>query len=135
MSDVNKALVRRYYDQVLNGRDLDAVEEYFADERRVEGVRRGCFAYFTGFPDLHIAIDEMIAEGDKVFVPTTMTGTHDGEIKGIPATGRHVAVESAEVYTIAHGKFAGYWCQADVAGMLRQLTEEKVVEATPAAAS
>ena len=52
-----------------------------------------------------------------------MTGTHDGEYKGIPATGRHVSSESAEVFRIADGKFAGYWCLANVAGLMRQLTE------------
>ena len=56
-----------------------------------------------------------------------MTGTHDGEYKGIPATGRHIAVESAEVFRVADGKFAGYWCLVNVAGLMRQLTEEQAV--------
>lgn len=127
MSEENKALVRRYYERVLNGRDLDAVEEFFADERIVAGVRSGCFAYFRGFPDLHTSIDQLIAEGDAVFCRSTTTGTHDGEFKGIPPTGRHIAVESAEVFTIAGGRFVGYWCQADVVGLMRRLTEERVV--------
>ncbi len=132
MTEENKALVERYYAEVLNGRDLDAVGDYFADERIVEGVRRGCFAYFTAFPDIHMSLDELIAEGDKVFLRTTMTGTHDGEYKGLPPTGRHVAAETAEVYRIADGKFVGYWCLANVAGLMRQLTEEPAV---PAAAT
>ena len=113
----------------LNGRDLDAVGDYFADERMVEGVRRGCFSYFQAFPDLHVALDEFVAEGDRVFLRSTMTGTHDGEYKGIPATGRHVAAEAAEVFRIADGKFVGYWCMTNVAGLMRQLTEEQAVEA------
>ena len=56
----NKSLVERYYAEVLNGRNLDAVEEFFADERMVEGVRKGCFAYFQAFPDLHVSLDELI---------------------------------------------------------------------------
>jgi predicted ester cyclase len=59
-----------------------------------------------------------------------MTGTHDGEYKGIPATGRHVAAESAEVFRVADGRFVGYWCLTNVAGLMRQLTEEAA--ATPA---
>jgi hypothetical protein len=129
MSEQNKDLVRRYYDQVINGRDLDAVAEFFADERVVAGVQRGCFAYFQSFPDMHVALDELIAEGDSVFLRSTMTGTHDGEYKGIPATGRHIAAESAEVFRIADGKFAGYWCLANVAGIMRQITEEAPVAA------
>ena len=80
--------------------------------------------YFQAFPDLHSSVDELIAEGDRVFCRSTMTGTHDGEYKGIPPTGRHVATECAEVFRIADGKFAGYWCLTNVAGLMRQLTEE-----------
>jgi predicted ester cyclase len=129
MSEDNKDRVRRYYAEVMNGRNLDAVGDFYA-EPMVEGVRRGCFSYFQAFPDLHLNIDELIAEGDKVFCRSTMTGTHDGEYKGIPATGRHISAESAEVFRIADGKFAGYWCMTNVAGLMRQLTEEPVAAAS-----
>jgi predicted ester cyclase len=125
MSEQNKALVRAYYDRVINGRDLDAVDQFFAEERMVEGVRRGCFAYFNAFPDLHCSLDELIAEGDKVFLRTTMTGTHDGEYKGIDPTGRHVSAEAAEVFRIEDGRFIGYWCMTNVAGLMRQLTQDE----------
>src|SRR4029450_10981458 len=91
------------------------------------GRQGGCFRYFEAFPDLHIALDDVIAEGDRVFVRSTMTGTHDGEYKGIPATGRHLAAESAEVFRVADGRFVGYWCLANVAGLMRQLTEDVAV--------
>jgi predicted ester cyclase len=126
MSERNKDLVRRYYDQVINGRDLDAVGDYFADERTASGVRKGCFYFFQAFPDLHVSLDEFVAEGDRVFLRSTMTGTHDDEFHGIPATGRHMATDSAEVYRIAYGKFIGYWCMVDMSGLMRQLTEEPV---------
>lgn len=130
MSEQNKELVRRYYAEILNGRNLDAVGDFYASERIVEGVRRGCFAYFQAFPDLHISVDELIAEGDRVFCRSTMTGTQDGEYKGIPPTGRHVSTDAAEVFRIANGKFAGYWCLTNVAGLMRQLTEEPAVVAS-----
>ena len=135
MSNQNKDLVRKYYEQVINGRDLDAVENYFADERIVEGVRRGCFSYFNAFPDLHCSLDELIAEGDSVFLRSTMTGTHDGEYKGVPPTGRHIAAEAAEVFKIRDGMFVGYWCMTNVAGLMRQITEERPVAAAPTVAS
>ena len=93
----------------------------------VEGVKSGCFRYFEAFPDMHVALDDLIAEGDRVFLRSTLTGTHDGEYKGIPATGRHVATECAEVFRIADGKVAGYWCLTNVAGLMRQLTDEPAV--------
>ena len=127
MSEAAKQRVREYYDRVINGRDLDAVAGVFADERMVEGVRRGCFAYFEAFPDLHVSLDELIAEGESVFLRSTLTGTHDGEYKGIPATGRHVATECAEVFRIRDDRFVGYWCLTNVAGLMRQLTDEPAV--------
>ena len=126
MSEQNKDLVRRYYDQVLNGGNLDAVGDYFADERTAAGVRKGCFFFFQAFPDLHVSLDEFVAEGDRVFLRSTMTGTHDGEFQGTPATGRHIAAESAEVFRIADGKFIGYCCMVNVASLMHQLTEELV---------
>jgi len=127
MSEQLKDVVRDYYARVINGRDLEAVGEYFTDERMVEGVKAGCFRYFEAFPDMHVSLDELIAEGDRVFLRSTLTGTHDGEYKGIPPTGRHVATECAEVFRIADGTFAGYWCLTNVAGLMRQLTEEVAV--------
>jgi predicted ester cyclase len=130
MSEQSKQVVRDYYARVINGRDLDAVEEFFADARMVEGIRRGCFAYFNAFPDLHVSLEELIAEGDRVFVRSTMTGTHDGDYKGIEPTGRHISAESAEVFRVQDGVFQGYWCLANVAGLTRQLTEEPAVATT-----
>jgi predicted ester cyclase len=126
MSERNKDRVREYYEDVLNGRNLEAVGDYFVDERVIEAVQRGCFSYFEAFPDLHLSIDELVAEGDRAFCKSTMTGTHDGEYKGIPATGRHIASESAEVFRVVDGRFVGYWCLSNVAGLMRQLTEEPV---------
>ena len=126
MSEQNKAAVRSYYEHVLNGRNLDDVGEYFENEQLAERIRRGCFSYFRSFPDLHCAIDELIAEGDKVFCRSTITGTHDGECKGVAPTGRHIATDAAEVFRVEDGKFIGYWCLTNVAGLMRQLTEEPV---------
>lgn len=131
MSEENKELVRRYYGEVFNARNVDAVGEFFADERLVQGIQRGCLAYFDSFPDLHVSIEELIAEGDKVVCRSVATGTHDGEYKGIAPTGRNVAIDGVDVFRVAGGRFVGYWCLANVAGAMRQITEER----EPAAAS
>ena len=126
MSEQNKELVRRYYETVYNERNVESVGEYFADPETVERVKRGCFMYIRAFPDLHISVEELVAEGDTVVCRSTCTGTQDGEIKGIPPTGRHIAFDSVDIYKIEEGRFVSYWCQADVAGLMRQLTEERV---------
>jgi steroid delta-isomerase-like uncharacterized protein len=121
-----KEIIGRYYEQVFNAHDLDAIGEYWADQKMREAVTRGCMSYFDAFPDLHISVDEMIAEDDRVFVRSTMTGTQDGEYKGIAPTGRNVATDCAEVFRLQDGKIVGYWCLTNVAGLMRQLTEERV---------
>ncbi len=122
----NKEIIGSYYERVFNGREIDAIGDYWADQQMKDAVTRGCLSYFDAFPDLHISLDELIAEDDRVFVRSTMTGTHDGEYKGIAPTGRNVAADCAEVYRLADGKIVGYWCLLNVAGLMRQLTEESV---------
>jgi predicted ester cyclase len=121
-----KEIIRSYYEQVFNGRELDRIGDYWADQQMREAVTRGCMTYIDAFPDLHVSLDELIEEGDRVFVRSTLTGTHDGEYKGIAPTGRNVAADCAEVFRISEGKIVGYWCLMNVAGLMRQLTEEQV---------
>ena len=121
-----KDIIRRYYEQVFTERKIDTIGGYWADPDMAAAVTRGCLSYFDAFPDLHISLDELIAEDNSVFVRSTMTGTHDGEYKGIAPTGRNVATDCAEVYRLADGKIVGYWCLLNVAGLMRQLTEERV---------
>jgi predicted ester cyclase len=128
MSDENKEVIRRYYRE-LNAGNLDVIGEVFGDPDLAARVRRGAEVYFNAFPDLHFSIEELIAEGDSVFCRSIITGTHDGEIKGIAPTGRQISVDDGEVFRLEGGRFMGYWCQVDVAGMMRQLTEERPVEA------
>jgi predicted ester cyclase len=122
----NRQILERYYERVFNAREIDAIGEYWADEQMMGAVTRGCLTYFEAFPDLHISLDELIAEDNRVFVRSTITGTHDGEYKGIAPTGRNVATDCAEVYRLVDGKIVGYWCLLNVAGLMRQLTEESV---------
>ena len=134
MSEENKEIVRRYYRE-FNAGNLDVYDEMFGDEALAARIRRGAEMYKSAFPDIHFSVEELIAEDDKVFCRTVMTGTHDGEIKGIAGTGRQISVDNAEVYRFEDGRFVSYWCQLDVAGMIRQLTQEVPVEAAPAVAS
>lgn len=118
--------IRTYYERVFNGREIDAIGDYWADQTMRDSVTRGCLSYFEAFPDLHISLDEFIAEDDRVFVRSTMSGTHDGEYKGIAPTGRNVVADCAEVFRLSEGKIVGYWCLMNVASLMRQLTEERV---------
>ena len=74
------------------------------------------------FPDLKIRIDDLVAAGDKVALRLTLSGTHDGEFQGIPATRRTISYVSHEFYRVADGLVAEEWICSDMASLFRQLT-------------
>ena len=100
----NKALVRDYYEAVLNGGDFAALDRFVArtaDRASVEASearRRGIV------PDLAYVVEEMIAEGSTVVVRLRQTGTHIGSIDGVPATGEAVDVPAVAIYQVESGK-------------------------------
>jgi steroid delta-isomerase-like uncharacterized protein len=130
MSDLeaNKQLVRRFYAEAIDGRDLGAVERLLAedfthdDERRGRaGQRQAVAAFLDGFSDLRNEILLILAEGDLVAAHQRWTGTHDGEFLGIAPTGRRVAFTSTAVLRIADGLIAAAWDEVDLLGLTRQL--------------
>ena len=74
------------------------------------------------FPDLEIRVDDLVAAGDKVALRLTLSGTHQGEFQGIPATGRTISYVSHEFYRVADGLVAEEWICSDMASLFRQLT-------------
>ena len=127
--EANKALVRRYMEEVLNRGDFTAVAQVFPDSgfvlngqllrpTDVEGMRA---QLLERFPDFHLVIEEQIAEGDKVVTRVTFHGTHRGEYRGIPATGRSVSYGGVAIDRIQDGKVVEGWHQADDWALLRQL--------------
>jgi steroid delta-isomerase-like uncharacterized protein len=74
------------------------------------------------FPDLEIHIDDLVAADDKVALRLTLTGTHQGEFQGIPATGRAISYVSHEFYRVADGLFAEEWICSDTASLFSQLS-------------
>jgi steroid delta-isomerase-like uncharacterized protein len=74
------------------------------------------------FPDLKIRVDDLVAAGDKVALRLTLSGTHEGEFQGIPATGRAISYISHEFYRVADGVFAEEWICSDMATLFRQLS-------------
>jgi steroid delta-isomerase-like uncharacterized protein len=78
-------------------------------------------AFFAAFPGLHISIEDVIAQGDKVAVRITWQGTHQGEFMGIPPTGKPVTVTGINLYRVANGKIVEEWWQEDILGLMQQL--------------
>lgn len=128
----NKAVVRRYYDEVLNQRNIDlldelAVEDYvehdpFPDQGNGRADLKARVAGFcAAFNPLQFTIQDMIAEGDKVVVRWTNAGTDSGGFMGIPATGKDFGVAGIDIHVVRDGKLAEHWHVVDLLTQMQQL--------------
>ena len=86
-----------------------------------EGTKQAIGMFLTAFPDLHLTVEDMIAEGDKVVTRFTSRGTQTGAFMGMPPTGKQVTVSSIVIARIADGKIVEEWGLDDQMGMLQQL--------------
>jgi len=130
-TEENKNIVRRYQ-EIYNSNDLDALGDVVAVdmltpkimpgmEPGLEGARQVHQKTLIGMPDWRTAIDDLIAEGDKVAARVIMTGTHTGNFYGIHATGKRVEFSGIYVVRIANGKIAEHWGEEDSLSLLTQL--------------
>jgi len=127
----NKALVTRYYDEVLNQRNLAALDDLLAPDFAswlADGTRLGRAEYgdavlasHQAFPDLVVEVLDQLAEGDKVATRWRASGTHRGPFAGIPATGRPVTITAMHLHRVADGKLSEHWEEIDLLRLLRQL--------------
>jgi steroid delta-isomerase-like uncharacterized protein len=91
------------------------------DEIGRDHLAETVLAYRAAFPDLRMSVDDQIAAGDRVVVRWTATGTHRGELNGIPATGRTAKVSGVFIHQLAGGQIAESWSMFDQLGLLVQL--------------
>jgi steroid delta-isomerase-like uncharacterized protein len=140
----NKAVAKRFL-EAWNARDLDAFDQIVASDaedhdpqnpfpelRGPEGARRGAEIYQTAFSDGRFDVEQQLAEGDFVITRWTARGTNDGEVMGMPPTGKTVECAGITIDRIAGGKIAETWTCWDTLGMMQQLGA--VPEAQPASA-
>ena len=127
----NKALVRRFVEEVQCQHNLAALDELFSpdfvdhsgmtDPPTLEGSRQFFSMMFAAFPDMRFVIRQQIAEGDKVLTHKTLQATQLGPFMGIPATGKAVAVDVMDIFTVAGGKITEHWTVGDMLRMMQQL--------------
>lgn len=131
-TEENKALIRRFVDEAQSQGNIGAVDQFlitdFVDHSALfgmpptrEGVKQLFTMLRTAFPDLHATIHDQIAEGNKVVTRKTLSGTHQGELMGIPATGKQVAIDVIDILQIAGGKITDHWTVVDQLGLMQQL--------------
>ena len=126
----NKALTRRGYD-ALNERDWAAFEAlcdpdivYHNASMTIQGFeayKRFIAMYLTAFPDARLSIEDVIAEADTIAVRQTLQGAHQGDLMGIPPTGRPVTTTGITLIRFAHSKAVEQWANYDDLGLLQQL--------------
>ena len=132
-SEANKALVRRFYDEVTNGRNVTVLDELLApnfEGFKVEGHGHGqnreefkhmITMVLNAFPDHHQTIHDWIAEHDKVVTRWTVQGTHQGEYVGIAPTGKRVKITGMDIFRVVNGKIVEVWAEVDMLGVKQQL--------------
>jgi steroid delta-isomerase-like uncharacterized protein len=131
-TEENKSVVQRSYDEFFNTGNLALVDQFHSNDfvahvlglppiQGLEALKQLASGYLRAFPDLHITLEDMIAEGDKVMTRVSWRGTHKGEFIGIPPTGKQVTVTGMYGYRIADGKIAKWWDYSDNLGLMQQL--------------
>ena len=134
MSEENKAIVRRSYEEIINTGDFDRAEEFFTpnfvEHEQVpglegspglEGFKQSFSMLRRAFPDLRMDVQDMIAEGDKVVAHVSVHGTHQGEFMGMPPTGNQIEITATDIFRLEGGKIAEHWGNSDTLGMVQQL--------------
>ena len=131
--EANKALVRRYIDEIQNQHRLDALDSIFSAGfidhanafdgvfQGVDGLRRGYEVMLAAFPDFHATLHEQVGEGDRVVTRKTIRATHRGEFRGIPATDTRVGFEVIDIFRIEDGRIAECGFLFDEYRLMQQL--------------
>jgi steroid delta-isomerase-like uncharacterized protein len=133
MTTQNAELSRRIFEDVWNRKNLSAIDDLIAADyvhhdpssppvpRGTEGYKQFVKSYMNAFPDAQFTIHDAFADGQNEVTRWTVAGTHEGELAGIPPTGRSIAVTGISIARIVDGKIIESWNNWDALGMMQQL--------------
>jgi predicted ester cyclase len=130
--DDNKAIARRWSTEGINHGNISIVDELFAPDfvnhdplpgmaGNRDGFKRGLAMLFGAFPDLQVADDDLIAEGDRVVSRGTFRGPNRGPFAGIAPTGKPVVFQGIAIFRIVDGKVTDRWARLDTLNLMQQL--------------
>jgi predicted ester cyclase len=121
VSDQNKAVVWRLVDEVLNGGRLAVIDELYAPEA-ADAAKAWIAPFQASFPDMHMAILELIAEGETVVGRFTCSATHRGDwLRHAPTGRRFDDIDEVGIYRFRHSRIVASWGLEDNLGRLEQL--------------
>jgi len=127
MSEENEAVVRRVQEEIINGKNMDLLDELLGEDYIWHGPGQDAGKeiyemYLSAFPDLKMKIEERIAVGDKVISRFVTEGTHRADLPGIPATGKHTAgIAGIVISRLENGQIVEEWESFDELGMMKQI--------------
>lgn len=128
----NKAIIRRFWEDILNSRNWDLVDELVANDyvfhgsagkevRGREGLKQFLQMFVSAFPDLHFDVQDIFTEGDKAVSRLLGRGTHKGELMGIPPTGKKITTSVICIHRFVGSMIAEDWELIDLFGLMLQL--------------
>jgi predicted ester cyclase len=129
-SDDIETLYCRFIDGVVNHQRLDQLDQFLADTViehapgrtvGIEAARQALAGWLAAFPDLHLVIEDLVANGDRLMARLTATGTHRGSLAGLAPTGRRVRVPVFEAWRVPDGRCVERWLHLDTCALLQQL--------------
>ncbi len=124
----NKAVIRRLV-KAFNKHNVALLDELVAPDfvehtlklRGRESIKQIETMFYTGFPDFHGTIEDIVAEGDKVWIRVTYTGTHTGKYLGLTPSGKKITITAVQIYRIVAGKVVERVSVSDSLNFLKQL--------------
>jgi len=116
----NKDLIRRQIEQVWNAHKLEKQREFVGGDLLADSMEH-TQQFLAAFPDVRVAIEDLIAEGDKVVARLHISATNTGPFAGQPPTGKKIQFTSFRIYRIAGGKIVETWAMQDRLGLMEQL--------------
>jgi predicted ester cyclase len=140
-TDRNKRLVRQYYEQVINTGDVERIGEFISPDyveiyRNVrhpiglQGARRHVLGVRSTYPDLHLTVEQQIAEGEWVVSRVTASGTHQGEWFGMRPTGKRLEFTAVNIDRVIDGRIIEHGGAADLLEPLLEAGAIRIVDET-----
>jgi predicted ester cyclase len=123
LEQANKAVIQRFYDEVINQKHMNVMDELNDPEIVVHdlGMTPDVGMLFTGLPDLHVTVDLWMLKGDLVTTVVTFSGTHQGEMMGVAPTNKPVTWTHIDIHRVKNGKIVEVWHNIPMSDILQQI--------------
>ncbi len=131
---------RRIFEELWNGKNRAVIDEVMSPDYvhhdpqaadippGIEGYKQFVDRYMNAFPDVHMTVEDEIVAGDTVVVRWTVTGTHRGELPGLPPTEKSISLTGISIARLRDGKLVESWNNWDALGMMQQLSSDRATD-------